>query len=150
MNSALQDIPYPFRQLRSHPGFALTAILSLALGIGATVSVFSVIYGVIVHPYTYADLERLEEHNAKDAYGDFSKTYNTGAEARELEQIPAIDKIAAWSERDLTLTGHDVPTDVVAYSQTSDTFPTLGIAPWLGRNLGPSDSLPGQEPQPVV
>ena len=150
MHTLLQDIRYAFRQLRSHPGFALTAILSLALGIGATVSVFSVIYGVIVHPYPYADLERLVTLSANVPSGDFSNTYITGPQVRELEQIPAIDKIAAWSERNLTLTGHDVPTDVVAYSQTSDTFPTLGIAPLLGRNLGPSDSLPGQQPQPVV
>jgi predicted permease len=150
VHTLLQDIRYAFRQLRSHPGFALTAILSLALGIGATVSVFSVIYGVIVHPYPYADLERLVTLSASVPSGDFSNVYITGQQVRELQQIPAIDKIAAWSERNLTLTGHDVPTDVVAYSQTSDTFPTLGIAPLLGRNLGPSDSLPGQEPQPVV
>jgi predicted permease len=150
VRTLLQDIRYAFRQLRSHPGFALTAILSLALGIGATVSVFSVIYGVIVHPYPYADLERLVSLSASVPSGDFSNVYITGPQLRELQQMPAIDKIAAWTEWDLTLTGHDAPEDVVAYSQTADSFPTLGISPLLGRNLGPSDSPPGQEPQPVV
>ena len=59
MENLLQDIRYAFRQLRQHPGFAATAILSLALGIGATVSVFSVIYGVLLHPFPYADVDRL-------------------------------------------------------------------------------------------
>ncbi len=50
MHTLLQDLRHTWRQLRHHPGFALTAILSLTLGIGATVSVFSVIYGVLMHP----------------------------------------------------------------------------------------------------
>jgi predicted permease len=150
VHTLLQDIRYAFRQLRGHPGFALTAILSLALGIGATVSVFSIIYGVIVHPYPYADFDRLVTLSVNVPTGDFNSVYITGPQLRELQQMPAIDKIAAWTEWDLTLTGHDVPEDVVAYSQTSDSFPILGVSPLLGRNLGPSDSPPGQEPQPVV
>ncbi len=49
-HTLLQDLRHTWLQLRHHPGFALTAILSLTLGIGATVSVFSVIYGVLMHP----------------------------------------------------------------------------------------------------
>ena len=150
MHTLVQDIRFAYRQLFNHPGFAVTAILSLALGIGATVSVFSVIYGVIVHPYPYADLERLVSLSASVPSGDFSNVYITGPQLRELQQMPAIANIAAWTEWDLTVTGHDAPEDAVAFSQTADTFPTLGVSPLMGRNLGPSDSLPGQEPQPVV
>lgn len=59
MAAFLQDFSYSVRQLIKNPGFALTAILSLALGIGATVSVFSVIYGVLMHPFPYASVDRL-------------------------------------------------------------------------------------------
>ncbi|QNI35127.1 ABC transporter permease [Alloacidobacterium dinghuense] len=150
MHTLLQDIRYSFRQLRNHPGFALTAVLSLALGIGATVSVFSVIYGVIMHPYSYADLNRLVTLSYSDPYGNFWNAWITGPQLRELQQAHAVESIAAWNEWNLTVTGHDVPEDVAAYTNTSDTFPTLGVSPLLGRNLGPSDSPEGQEPQPVV
>jgi predicted permease len=145
-----QDIRYAFRQLRNHPGFALTAILSLALGIGASVSVFSVIYGVLLHPYPYVDLNRLATLSISDPYGNFFNAYITGPQLRELQQAHAVERIAAWNEWNLTVTGHDVPEDVVAYTNTSDTFSTLGVPPLLGRNLGPSDSPDGQESQPVV
>ena len=59
LGSIGSEIRYALRQLVKNPGFALAAILSLALGIGATVSVFSVIYGVLLHPFPYTDVERL-------------------------------------------------------------------------------------------
>jgi putative ABC transport system permease protein len=150
MHTRLQDVRYAWRQLRHHPGFALTAILSLALGIGATVSVFSVIYGVLMHPYPYADLNRIVSLSIRDPEGNFNNAGLTGPQLRDLKQVPAVESIGAWNEWNLTITGHDVPEDVVAYYSTGDTFPMLGVAPLLGRNLGPSDSPPGQEPQPVV
>jgi len=150
VSTLLQDIRYAFRQLRNHPGFALTAILSLALGIGATVSVFSIIYGVIMHPYPYADIDRIVSLSARFPNGDFSNMFVTGPQLRDLQKTRAVESVAAWNEWNLTVTGHDVPEDVNAYTQTGDTFPTLGVPPLLGRNLGPSDSPLGQEPQPVV
>ena len=54
MHAVLQDLRYSFRQLVKMPGFTLTAILSLALGIGATTAVLSVVYAIVVNPYPYA------------------------------------------------------------------------------------------------
>ena len=59
MLTLLQDVRYAFRQFGNHPGFALTAILSLALGIGATVSVFSIVYAVLMNPWPYAGADRI-------------------------------------------------------------------------------------------
>ncbi len=54
-----QDLRYTFRQLRRNPGFALAAIATLALGIGATTAVFSVAYGVLIDPFPYKDVKTL-------------------------------------------------------------------------------------------
>src|SRR5258708_30504586 len=54
-----QDLRFAFRQLRRSPGFAITAILTLALGIGATTAVYSVAYGVLIDPFPYHDVKTL-------------------------------------------------------------------------------------------
>ena len=59
MLTFLQDVRFAFRQFASHPGFALTAVLSLALGMGATVSVFSIVYAVLMNPWPYAGADRI-------------------------------------------------------------------------------------------
>ena len=53
------NLRFTFRQLRKNPGFALTAIISLALGIGATTAVFSVVYAILMNPYPYASPDRM-------------------------------------------------------------------------------------------
>jgi len=150
MTTLFQDVHYAFRQLRSHLGFSLTAILSLALGIGATVSVFSVIYAVMLHPYEYADINRLVTLSLTETNGDFHNQFVSGPQLREIQQLPFVEGVAAWNGWNLTTTGSDIPEDVVAYYQTGDTFPILGVAPLLGRNLGPADSPEGKDPQPVI
>lgn len=150
MHSFLQDIRYSYRQLRNHPGFALTAILSLALGIGATVAVFSVIWGVLLHPFPYANVERLGNLSMGDSSGNIWDVGVTGPQLREIQKLHSIEGVATWTEWSLTVTGHDAPEDVVAFYGVGSTFPTLGVPALLGRNIGPSDARDGQEPQPVV
>jgi putative ABC transport system permease protein len=144
------DIRYALRQLVKNPGFALAAILSLALGIGATVSVFSVIYGVLLHPFPYAHVDRLANLSLSDPRGEIFDAGFTGQQFRELRNVHGFEGIATWNLRRLTVTGHDVPENVVAFFGIGETFSTLGVPPLLGRNLGPSDSPEGQEPLPVM
>jgi putative ABC transport system permease protein len=150
VQTLLQDIRYAWRQLRHHPGFALTTILSLALGIGATVSVFSVIYGVLLHPFPYANVDRLANLSISDPHGNVSDAWFSGMQLRELRNVHSFESIATWSAQSLIVTGRDVPESVIAFFGIGETLPTLGVPPLLGRNLGPSDSPDGQEPQPVV
>lgn len=150
MQTLLQDFRYSLRQLVKNPGFALTAILSLALGIGATVSVFSVIYGVLMHPFPYADVERIGNLSIQDARGVVSDAFFTGPQLRELRKVHAFENFATWRLDSLMVTGRDVPEEVAGYYGIGETFPTLGVPALLGRNLGPSDSPDGQQPQPVV
>jgi predicted permease len=150
MQTLLQDFRYSLRQLLKNPGFALTAILSLALGIGATVSVFSVIYGVLMHPFPYADVDRIGNLSIQDSKGNIFDASFNGPELRELRKVHAFESFATWRLASLTVTGEELPENASAYYGIGSTFPTLGVPPLLGRNLGPSDSPDGQEPQPVV
>jgi putative ABC transport system permease protein len=150
MQTLLQDFRYSLRQLVKNPGFALTAILSLALGIGATVSVFSVIYSVLMHPFPYADVDRIGNLSIQDAKGNIFDASFSGPELRELRSIHAFESFATWRLASLNLTSSELPENVSAYYGIGSTFPTLDVPPLLGRNLGPSDSPDGQEPQPVV
>jgi predicted permease len=150
VSSIGSDIRYALRQLIKNPGFALAAILSLALGIGATVSVFSVIYGVLLHPFPYANIDRLANLSISDPRGEIFDAGFTGQQFRELRNAHSFEGIATWNSRHLTVTGHDVPENVIAFFGIGETFLTLGVPSLLGRNLGPSDSPEGQEPLPVV
>jgi putative ABC transport system permease protein len=94
MHVALQEIRYAFRQLWNHPGLARTAVLSLALGIGATVAVFSVIYGVLLHPFPYADVDRLANLSLRDQKGNIFGAGFSGEQLRELRNVHAFESIA--------------------------------------------------------
>ena len=150
MQTLLQDFHYSLRQLVKNPGFSLTAILSLALGIGATVSVFSVIYGVLLHPFPYADVDRIGNLSIRNTNGDIFDASFTGAQLRELRNVHAFESFATWRDAHLTVTGGEIPENASVYYGIGQTFPTLGVPALLGRNLGPSDSPDGKEPQPVV
>lgn len=150
MQTLIQDLRYALRQLAGSPGFAVTAVLSLALGIGATVSVFSVIYGVLLHPFPYRDVDRLCNLSVRDARGAIFDEWFMGPELQQVAQVHAFESIATWNGQHRAVTGGDFAEAVNAFYGIGETFPTLGVPPLLGRNLGPSDSPAGQEPQPVV
>src|ERR1700727_3616750 len=96
MQQLLQDFLFSLRQLLKNPGFALTAILSLALGIGATVSVFSVIYGVLLHPFPYANVDRMANLSISTPRGDIGDAVFLGPQLRELRKVHAFEAIATW------------------------------------------------------
>ncbi|HEX3435847.1 MAG TPA: ABC transporter permease [Pseudacidobacterium sp.] len=150
MHTFLQDIRYALRQLRSHPGFALTAILSLALGIGATVSVFSIIYAVLMNPWPYAGASRIANIALLDKSENQQGYGLNGPQTRELAHAKSLEYVVAFNGWNLTITGSDVPEDVQAMYFTGNLFPMLGVPVMAGRYFVPSDAPDGQDPQPVV
>jgi predicted permease len=150
MQTLLQDFRYSFRQLRKSPGFALTAVISLALGIGATTAVFSVVYAVLMDPYPYANSDRMVHLVVRDKAGNDRYVAITGREVQELRKSPVIEDLIGFDGWSLTVTGHDLPEDVQASYLTSNAFNFFGVPPALGRGLVPSDAVDGQDPQPVV
>jgi hypothetical protein len=97
ISSLVSDIRYALRQLMKSPGFALAAIVSLALGIGATVSVFSAIYGLLLHPFPYANVDRLANLSLSDPQGEIFDAGFTGQQFRELRNVRSFEGIATWT-----------------------------------------------------
>jgi hypothetical protein len=112
MRIAVQDLRFSFRQLVKIPGFALTAIVSLALGIGATTAVFSVVYAIVVDPYPYANSDRMVHMRLLNPDGSNRGFGLTGGQWQRIRQSPVVEDAfltdGTWA---LTITGNDVPED---------------------------------------
>ena len=150
MQTLWQDLRFALRQVWKNPGFSLTAILSLALGIGATVSVFSVLYGAVIDPWPYAGFDRVCQINTIGKTGDEREPGITGPQVRLLRQTHSVEEMVAMDDWNLVITGSDVPEDVKAISVTGNAFQFFGMPAMLGRYILPSDALDGQDPQPVA
>jgi predicted permease len=150
MQSLWQDLRYGFRQLRHSPGFTLTAIVSLALGIGATTAVFSVVYAVVLDPYPYVDVDRMIHLVVTTKRGEDRWLNFTGPQYEEIRKSPSVESAFAQDDWNLTTTGGDLPEDVNAIYLTGNAFNQLGVPALLGRGLLPSDAPEGQDAQPVA
>ncbi|MBV8675418.1 MAG: ABC transporter permease [Acidobacteriaceae bacterium] len=150
MHTLFQDFRYAYRQLRKSLGFSITAVVSLALGIGATTAVFSVIYGILMDPYPYANAGRMAHLVTKDKAGQDNYISLTGRQFQQLRSSPVLEDLIGFEGWSLTVTGHDLPEDVQATYFTSNAFNFFGVPPALGRGLVPSDAVDGQDPQPVA
>jgi predicted permease len=150
MSTFLQDFRYSLRQLYKNPGISLTAILSLALGIGATVSVFSIIYAVILNPWPYQGADRIANVALIDKSGNEQGYGLNGPQTRELAKARSLEYVVAFNSWSLTVTGGDVPENVEAMYFTGNLFQMLGVPALLGRYFLPSDAPDGKDPQPVI
>jgi predicted permease len=150
MLTLFQDIRYSLRQLVKSSGFALTAVISLALGIGATTAVFSVVYAILMNPYPYAASDRMVHMRLLDSAHQERGFGLTGAQWQQLRKSPVVEDAFISNDWNLTVTGHDLPEDLNGVYMTSNGFTFMGVPPALGRGLVPSDAIDGQEPQPVA
>jgi predicted permease len=150
MGSVVADLRYAARELRRRPGFALTAILSLALGIGATSAVFSVVYGVLIDPFPYVGSERMVQLAVKDPAGRFRYPGINGIQLEQLRQARTVESAVAEDGWNLTTTDGDIPEDVVAAYVTPNAPNHWGTPAFMGRWLIPADAPPGQDPARVV
>jgi predicted permease len=150
MHTLIQDFRFTLRQLLKNPGFSLTAVASLALGIGATTAVFSVLYAILMNPYPYAASDRMVHMRLSDPSSPDRGFGLTGGQWQQIRKVPVVEDAFAMDDWSLTVTGHDLPEDVQGIYLTSNGFAFLGVPPALGRGLIPSDAIDGQDPQPVV
>jgi predicted permease len=145
-----QDLRYSLRQLIKSPGFSIAAVISLALGIGATTAVFSVIYAALVNPYPYPAADRIVRLTVNSKAGSNEGVNLNGPQIEQLRHLHSVKSVLAMDYHALTLTGRDLPENVNAIGLISNGFNDLGVPPILGRGLLPSDAIDGQDPQPVA
>src|SRR5262249_39202668 len=150
MHSVLSDLRYTARELARRPGFALTAVISLALGVGATSAVFSVVYAVLINPFPYPGAERIMAIGLKDKAGNYRYTGLTGPQIEQVRRLPAVESVVGEDGWNLTTTDGDLPEDVVASYITPNAPNHWGTPALKGRWLIPSDAPPGKEPERVV
>jgi predicted permease len=150
LSDLAEDARYGLRMLGKNPGFAIVAILSLALGIGATTAVFSVVYGVLVNPYPYANSDRMVHLTVHDSGGNRRFVNLNGPQLQQLRQARSVESAAAMEGWDLATSEGDLPENVQAVYLTSNAFSHFGVPTLLGRGLLPSDAPDGQDPEHVA
>src|SRR5688572_22188395 len=148
-----RDVRYGFRALVRAPGFTVVAVLTLALGIGATTAMFSVVNGILLQPLPYPNQARLIElvHEAPGlgiprilaspavyfGYRDHSRTFEA----------------VGWWDSDsspVTVTGIGEPESVRSVEVTHEVLPLLGARPHLGRSFDRHDDVPGSAPTAMI
>src|ERR1700739_183444 len=112
MSTVFQDIRFAIRQLIKMPGFTLTAIISLALGSGATTAVFSVVYAILMDPYPYKNPDRMIHMRLTVPSGDLNGFGVDGSQWQELRKSPVVEDTFLEDDWSLTVTGADLPEDV--------------------------------------
>ena len=149
MHTFLQDLRFAIRALRRTPGFALAAVLTLALGIGATTTIFTVVNGVLLRPLPYPGADRIA-----NIWNDF------GVGAQSLPAVSPLDfrdyqrrsrtfeMFAAGSDAGVVglrgnLTGDGEPERVNAATVTANFFPLFGVSPAYGRNFVEAEEAAG-------
>jgi predicted permease len=139
-----QDLRFALRQLRRNPGFALAAILTLALGIGATTAVFSVVDTVVLRPLSYADSSRLvmiDEWTPSVGSIPVNGLHfqEWGRAARSFDRVALIGGLS------VNVTDSSEPERLPGARVSSELFPLLGVQPQLGRLFLADEDVPGRD-----
>src|SRR4051812_4522169 len=140
-----QDLRRAARMMWKQPGFAAVAILTLALGIGATTAIFSVVYGVLLKPLPFYEANRLVAllHFAPGfaTGGHFPQSPATYFTYRDHARVFA--DIAVWRAGNVSITRNGEPEQVPALMISDGMLPLLGVRPELGRLIRKEDDVPG-------
>jgi putative ABC transport system permease protein len=149
------DLKYALRALWKKPGTALTVITTIALAIGATTAVYSVVDGVLLRPLPYPEPEHLARvhqtsESRRQRFGDDRFNPEAPTLHRWLEADTGFASLGAFIDDSFTLRGAEANEIFKGEEATSGFFEVLGVHPILGRTLEPSDDLPEAPPVAVL
>jgi putative ABC transport system permease protein len=149
MQAIWQDVRYGLRGLRNRPAFTILAVLTLALGIGAATTIFSVIYNVMLNPFPYLDARRVGAIMIRDASSSRpgGRTFFQVPEFLEYqEQNHVFDDVIGGSTEDVLMTTAEGTELLSGGLTTANTFSFLGVPAVLGRTFTPDDAKAGAPP----
>ncbi len=137
-----QDLRYAARVFSKQPGFAATAVLTLALGIGGSAAIFSVVYGVMLKPLPFYEPDRLVhlDHRTRNL-GNLNHGPATYFTANDNQRV--FEATGAWESNQVSITGRGDPERVEALAVSQTTLPVLRVQPVRGRLFRPDDDVPG-------
>ena len=150
MFTLIQDISFAFRQLTKHRVYATTAILSMALGIGATAAVYSVLYGVLIDPYPYRNADRIAFVTVENKQGRGGDVRFTVAELDQLRQSKSVEDLFAQNDTSMVATDGEIPQSVKVLEMTGNSLQFLGAPPLMGRVFTAAEAPAGVAPPPVA
>jgi putative ABC transport system permease protein len=137
MQNLFFDLRFVLRQLRKSPGFAITAVLMLAFGIGATTAIFSIVEGVLLRPLPFPDPSRLMVLGDRLEGVDFGGNGEAGVTVPDIRaytrDTKSFDALGGYTGAAYELSGVGEPAQVNASRLTAGVFSALGVAPQLGR-----------------
>jgi putative ABC transport system permease protein len=151
LSSLRSDLKYALRSHGKHPGVAFLALCTVALGVGASTAVFSVVNGVLLEPLPYSDPGSLVSIQVNSGIGSSEGFYDL-SEPEFLDfgsQITSFEGIAGFSGAEVTLGDSLAPRRVRVLRTTAGLFPLLGVDPLLGRTFSADEDQPGA-PRVVV
>lgn len=137
MPALTEDIRFGARMLAKSPGFTLTAIAVLALGIGANTAIFTVATALLLRPLPYPEPQQLVNVSVKDKATDRGGTLLRYEMLRDHGQT--FEAVAAWADDNLNLTGWGEPQQAPVARVTPNFFGTLGVQPQVGRGFTQAD-----------
>jgi predicted permease len=151
IETTLQDLKYGVRLLKRSPGFALLAVLTIGLGIGANSAIFSVINGVVRKPLGYPQPERLMFITSQFPTLGFDRFWISPPEYFEFKQhTRAFASVGAYNTGAMNLSAGDQPERVNAAFITANMFDVLGVKPALGQSFTAEQDLPNADPVVVI
>jgi putative ABC transport system permease protein len=148
MDTLIKDIRYAVRACINNRRFTIVIVLTLAVGIGTTAALFTVVNAVILRPLTYKDsdqLLRVFESNPRKDSEFFSVSPPNYLDWKQHNQVFE-DEAAMWRSEDLNMVATGEPEQVSATRVTANMFDVLGVAPAIGRGFLPEDEQPANEP----
>lgn len=149
MDTLLKDIRYSIRSLAKRPSFTAIAVLTLAVGIGASTAIFSVVDGVLLRSLPFPDADQvvqLREVNQRGNRIPFAEPNFLDLRARSH----SFDSMAQYAGELTTVTGATEPVRVPAFQVSSEFFNVVGVKPVVGRTFLPEETKPGVAPVVVI